>query len=395
MTAPAREAGRAPAARAAHAPPRVLHVVAPMYEGGLERVVTMLAVAQRAAGVDARVVAVLDRAGAHPFVERLAAHGVPVQALVVSRRGYLEERRAIAALAATAPDTVVHTHGYRPDVIAASAARRAGRATVSTVHGFTGGGWRNRIYEALQVRALRRADAVVAVAATVARRLEGQGVPPARLATLANAFAPYPDLLDRAAARAALGVAPDAVQVAWVGRVSHEKGADVLVRALPALADLPVRVSIVGDGPARGAVEAEAARLGVADRLQWHGMVAGAGRFLRAFDAFVLSSRTEGTPIALLEAMAAGVPIVATRVGGVPDVVTSDHAELVPSEQPDALAAAVRATLASPAAARARAGRAAARVADAYGVSPWVASYDRIYADARAASRLASGSRER
>lgn len=357
----------------------ILHVLAPAAEGGLERVVAMLVTAQRAAGQDARAVAVLDREGAHPFVERLAASDIPVSTLVMPGRDYLAERRALARLAASRPRVVVHTHGYRPDVIAASAARAVARPTVSTVHGFTGGGWRNRLYERVQQRALRRADAVVAVATTVAGRLAGAGVSSRRLFTVPNAFEPYADLLPRAEAREALGIAPRATQFGWVGRVSPEKGADVLVAALPFVDAPDVGVSVVGDGPARGAAMAQAERLGVASRLTWHGMLPGAGRYLLAFDALVLSSRTEGTPVVLLEAMAAGVPVVATAVGGVPEMLPEGHGLLVPTEQPAALAAAMGRVLRDPAAARARAALARARVGRDYAVAPWVAAYDDVY----------------
>ena len=98
-----------------------------------------------------------------------------------------------------------------------------------------------------------------------------------------------------------------------------------------------------------------------------------------AFDAWVLSSRTEGTPVTLFEAVAAGVPVVATRVGGVPDVVGEGEAILVPPEDPEALAAAIRAVHASPLAAAARADRASRRVATEFAAAPWLDAYDRAY----------------
>jgi len=107
-----------------------------------------------------------------------------------------------------------------------------------------------------------------------------------------------------------------------VGRLSREKGADVILDAIAACKP-PWRLSIIGDGPERERLKQQAARLGITDRVTWHGPVSNAGKLLSAFDAFVLSSRTEGTPIVLFEAMHSGVPIVTTSVGGVPDVVSS------------------------------------------------------------------------
>ena len=98
-----------------------------------------------------------------------------------------------------------------------------------------------------------------------------------------------------------------------------------------------------------------------------------------AFDVFVLSSRTEGTPIALFEAMAAGVPIVATRVGGVPDVVSPLEAALVPAEDPVALAAEIRAIYRDPATGQRRARAARARLERDFSVAPWLDRYEAIY----------------
>src|SRR5207244_355223 len=90
-------------------------------------------------------------------------------------------------------------------------------------------------------------------------------------------------------------------------------------------------------------------------RVRWHGAIPFAGSLFAAFDAVVLSSRTEGTPIVLLEAMAAGVPVIAARVGGIPDVVTDEEATLVPAENPARLAAALDALRTDPVAASHRA----------------------------------------
>jgi glycosyltransferase involved in cell wall biosynthesis len=98
-----------------------------------------------------------------------------------------------------------------------------------------------------------------------------------------------------------------------------------------------------------------------------------------AFDVFVLSSRTEGTPIVLFEAMAAGVPVVATAVGGVPGVVSPAEAVLIPPGDPASLAAAIRTTLRDPAAARERTRAARQRLEREFGAQPWLERYDVVY----------------
>ena len=358
----------------------IVHVVAPAEFGGLERVVQMLGRGLSGHGHDVHVLAVVVRGQtADPFLAPLADAGVSTRTLAVPGRAYRRERTAVArALRQLRPD-VVHTHGYRPDVLDAGVARRLGIPVVTTVHGFTGGGWKNRFYEWLQSRSFRRFDAVVAVSWPLARRLERSGVPSSRIHAVPNAWQPMAPALDRETARRILGLPPHSFVVGWVGRLSHEKGPDVLLDALLHLRDLPLLVSVVGSGIMQGALRTQAEHLGLNGRVRWHGAVPDAGRLLSAFDVCVLSSRTEGTPIVLFEAMAAGVPVVATCVGGVPDVVSAAEAALVPSEDPVALAAGIRAVYRDPAAARARALAARARLDRDFGVARWLDRYEAIY----------------
>ena len=360
----------------------VMLVTAPGQFGGLESVVAALALGLRSRGWPLHALAFLD-AGTerNGLVERLEAGGVAVRAVQVRRRAYRFERAALRRAAGEVGAQLVHTHGARVDVIDSPVARRLGLATVTTLHGFTGGGLKNRTYERLQLRVVRRCDAVVAVSRAMMPRLEARGVPTNRLHLIPNAFSPDVVPLERAAARAALGVSHEGLHIGWVGRLTPEKGADVLLAAVARLIDLPLAVSIVGDGLQADRLRVEAEALGVASRITWHGHVTDAGRFLRAFDLFVLSSRTEGTPIALFEAIAAGVPVVTTAVGGVPDVVTNAEAMLVPPGDPTALAAAVRRALLNPEAALDRARAAKGRIAERFQVEPWLEAYEKVYRD--------------
>jgi len=357
--------------------PKVLHVLAPAREGGLERVVTMLSGIQAAEG--AHVAAVLEPGSEndHPFVRGLESRGVPVTTIVVGARSYLREYRGLKELIARLRPGVVHTHGYRSDVIGIAAARSARIPSVSTVHGFTGGGIRNRINEHIQCLALRRAAAVIAVAAPIVERLARAGVPRARIHCIPNGFT-HGTQLPRSLARQRLGISDGTLVAGWVGRLSAEKGADVLLRAL-AQTETSWQASIIGDGPERERLGQLALDLGINDRVTWHGAVSDAGSLFSAFDAFVLSSRTEGTPIVLFEAMDASVPVVATTVGGVPDVITDADAILVPSENPPAIARGLRTIKENPAAARKRSFHARGRLTSAFGDSAWVAAIDAVY----------------
>jgi glycosyltransferase involved in cell wall biosynthesis len=360
---------------------RVLHVLAPAQVGGLERVVQLLAQGQARSGEEVHVAALLESARAdHRLLDTLAAGGVTTHPMVLPARAYWRERNATLELCRRLRPDVVHTHGYRPDVVDAGAARRLDIPTVTTIHGFAEPDWKNRFYEWLQRRACRRFDAVVAVSRPLVEQLIGEGVPPHVIFFVQNAWQETAPPLSRTEARRALGVVDDGFLVGWAGRLSGEKGPDVLLDALLHLSDLPVSVSVMGNGRERGSLAARARRLDVERKVRWHGVVPDAGRLFAAFDVFVLSSRTEGTPMVLFEAMAAGVPIVATRVGGVPDVVSPAEAALVSANDSAALAAAIRAVHQDTAAAQRRARAARARLERDFSVGPWLKRYEAIYA---------------
>lgn len=361
-------------------PLTILHVTAPAEVGGLESVVTMLARGHKAMGHRVCVAGLVDPGdAAHPFLESLASEGVEVSPIALPTRAYGREREAVRRLCASLGPDVVHTHGYRSDVVDGSVGRSAGIPTVTTVHGFTGGGVRNRVYEWIQERAFRGFDAVVAVSEPIARRLEGRGVARERIHVIPNAFDGSAALVGRADARERLGIPRDEFSIAWVGRLSEEKGPDVFIDAVPLLAAPRPTISIIGGGPDEAALRQRSERLGISDGIRWHGLVRGAGALLAAFDALVLSSRTEGIPIVLLEAAAAGTPIVATRVGGVPSMFAEGEALLVPPGDPRALAAAIDAVRSHPAAARERAEAARQRLERDFAPGPWLERYEALY----------------
>lgn len=360
--------------------PAVLHVTAPAEFGGLERVVAALARGMHRRERRVHVLAFVDVGSVdHPLVQELREAGVPATGVEVPSRAYRFERAALRRVASETGACLVHTHGARVDVVDLPAARRLGLTTVSTLHGFTGGGWKNRLYEWLQVRAARRCDGVVAVSRCMAERLRREGVPPGRLHVIPNAWFPRRPPLPRLEARNALGVPAEGLRIGWVGRLTCEKGADVLLDAVALLEDLPISVSIVGSGSDQAALSERARAKGIAARITWHGAVPDAARLMGAFDLFALTSRTEGTPIVLFEAMAAGSPLVVTAVGGVPDVVTPREAHVVPAENPAALAAAIRDVCSNAAAARSRVLAARARLSERFGLDPWLDAYEQLY----------------
>ncbi|MGE5730048.1 MAG: glycosyltransferase [Gemmatimonas sp.] len=363
----------------------ILHLLAPAPVGGLETVVSTLAAAQRRAGHTVVVAPTLSAPGdGWNFTASLEHTDVELVPLMVPRRGYLRERALIREICRSRGVSVVHTHGYRSDIVGGHAGHESGVPIVTTVHGFTGGGWKNRAYERLQRFAFRRFDAVVAVSRPQADELRASGVSPQRIRIVPNALAAHPAPLDRVEARRALGLPADGLVAGWVGRVSREKGIDVFIDALASLQDRVLQAAIMGDGPER-AIEMARAESMAPSRFIWLGAVPDASRYFAAFDLFVMSSRTEGLPMVMLEAMAAGTPIVATNVGGIPDLISPTEGMLVRPEDPEALADAMRATLDDREAASARARAARLRQKTEFDVGPWSARYESIYRELIAA----------
>ena len=363
---------------------RVLHVAAPAAFGGLEQVVSTLATAQTASGDEVHVATLSADAGAVAFCAPLAERGVATHLLDVPPRDYWRQHSAIVALGRRLRPDVVHTHGYQADVVAGPAARRAESAVVTTLHGFTRGGWRNRCYEWLQRRLAHRCDAVVAVSDAIAHELAATGVPGERLHVIPNVLPPSGPRLDRGAVRQALGIAEERWVIGWAGRLSREKGLDVLLDALALDPHPGYDLVVMGDGPERDTLVAQAELLGIGDRVTWAGVVPGAERYFAGFDLLVLSSRTEGSPIVLLEAMAAGIPIVATAVGGVTELLSPTTAVLVAPDDPAALREAIAAAHDDPATARQRATRARERAAHRSDPLRWASRYAEAYGAALA-----------
>lgn len=359
----------------------IVHCLSPAAYGGLESVVEALAAGQRDRGHSVTIFATVSNP-AHPFIARMGNLNIDVFDVLVSSKDIKKERRFFAETIKSLSPDVIHSHGYRPDILDIPIARKLGIPTVSTVHGFTGGDWKLKIYEMLQMRALRQASAVVAVSRNVAERLRQARVPEPKVHVIPNAYsktAQFSSPQDRQSARQKLGISQDETRIGWIGRISEEKGLDIMIEAAGLFKDQSIILSVIGDGAEYDKSLSKAAALGISNRVIFHGSLQNAGDLLPAFDLLALSSRTEGTPMVILEAMGRGIPVVSTAVGGIPDMLSDQEAILVPPNDPPALARAIEESLSFPAAARERAQSALKKLQEKYGTESWLDAYERLY----------------
>ena len=277
---------------------------------------------------------------------------------------------------------VVHSHEFSMAVYGAAAARFARLPHVITMHGGMGFADRGRRRTALRWAA-RGSRAFVAVSRPGAEALETSlSLPSGRCLVVENGIAP--EAPSAADLRRELGLPGNALVLLAIGNLYAVKGHDVLLKALggigPALAGRPWRLLIAGRGEEESALRATAARAGIAPWVSLLGLRADVADLLAAADLFVMPSRSEGLPLALLEAMFAGKAIVASRVGGIPNAVGGDGAVLVPPDDPGALAEGLE-RVAADEGLRAALGRSAAEAARSrYTVAAMADTYERLYA---------------
>lgn len=361
-----------------HLQPRLLQLIAPAPFGGAESVCRALA---RAYPGSATLAVLLQSGGSHPFVEQALAEGSDIRVLTGGRRRYDREVDLVAALLEEIRPAVLHTHIYHADFVGWFAARRSGLPIVAHVHGITGGDWKDRLYQWFDLRLLRGFDALICVSESVRKRLVDAGCRADRTHVVPNPYA-GPQTLPRADARRALGIEPGRPVIGWIGRLSIEKGADLLLRTLQCLPEPRPLTVVIGDGPEMPALRALTEELGLRADVHFAGELAGAATLLTAFDALVISSRSEGLPMTLLEAMGAGTPVVAFAIGGIPDALDESTGRLAPPLDVSMLAARIAEALADEAGSGQRAAEAARRVRERYGIGPWVAAISEVHATA-------------
>jgi glycosyltransferase involved in cell wall biosynthesis len=328
----------------------VVHLAASTFYGGPERQMLGLA---RALALECRSAFWLFAEGGRYRAFADEAHRQGFQATVLTN-DTPRLRQALSDLAEQFQREradVLCCHGYKANLLGRVAARRRGIPVVAVSRGWTGESLRVRLYERLDRWNLRWMDRVVCVSEGQAVKVRRAGVPTERVVVIHNAvqaerFA-RPDPARRHVLERMFPRSPRWI-VGAAGRLSPEKGFGVLIEAASRIGDPSVGFVHFGDGPLRMELQQHIAAAGLADRFVLAGFRNNLDEFMPFFDVLALPSFTEGLPNVVLEAFAASVPVVATAVGGTPEVVVDgESGYLVPPGDSAVLARRIGDTLAS------------------------------------------------
>lgn len=359
----------------------VLHVVHSLGTGGTERLV--IDICTRLQTFFRMAVCCLDDAGtrAHELTERK----IPVVAL--GRRPGFQPMLGyrIANVAAHHAVTIIHCHHYSPFVYGRIATLFGSQLKlVFTEHGRLSDDPPSLKRRLVNPLLSRLPGSLHSVSHALRDSMVAEGFSGRRIHVIPNGIdvGPRPTQAERQAVRRELGIGPAAIVIGSVARLDPVKDLETLLNAFAELRTScrNAIVVIIGDGAERGRLEAAAHRLGVGDGVRFLGARDDIRRLLPAFDVYVNSSISEGISLTILEAMAAELPLVATQVGGTPEIVTDGLTGLlVPPRRPAALTAALRALCTDPARRERLAATAREHLEQRFTLDRMIGQYARIY----------------
>ena len=357
---------------------RILQVALSLNPGGTERLIVELA--KRLHPELPTAVCCLDDAGA--WASELEDIGIRVTALDRKPGFQPGLGRAVARIMREHRASVLHAHHYSPFIYSCLARVIVPSARiVFTEHGRLGDAGPSRKRRLANAVAGRVTDFVCGVSEDVRQHLIGEGFAPARVGVIYNGIdvGALPGLDVRQRIRHDLGVGDDVIVVGTIARLDPVKDLGTLIRAATLAARTqPVQLVVIGDGPERASLEALAAQTGSL-RVRFLGHREDARQWLAGCDLYVNSSITEGVSLTILEAMAAGLPVVATRVGGNPEVIDDTCGRLVPCRSAEHMSVAIR-TLASERPLRQALGAAGRRrVLEHFTIERMIGEYRRVY----------------
>ncbi len=323
----------------------ILHLRASNFVGGPERQVLRYAGYEQGGTIETIIGSFVGEAEGKAFLREAESRGFATLAL--GHCGPLALAARLATFIRENNVAVLCTHGYKATIIGLLARRKVPVAVVPFLRGWTAEDPKVKFYEWLERRLLPTCDRIVCLSENQQERVGHGGALAGKVRVVTNVIEPLPlDTNQRGVARRDLlqrfELPEDAVIIASAGRLSPEKGTEFFIQAIPRIAAAfpKARFLIFGSGPKRARLGMLAVKLGVADRVRFAGLVAEFPSLVRGVDLVVNPSLTEEMPNVLLEAMAVQVPVIATAVGGVPELTDGGRACcMVPARDADAIAA--------------------------------------------------------
>ncbi len=324
---------------------RVLHLRASNFYGGPERQLHFHALQAKSSEIELHIASFSERNRSPEFLKVIEADGIPVHLIDVSSaydRGAIGKLRDLLDRSEI---NILCTHDYRSHLIGWLAARGSAVRWIAFSRGFTQDNWKIRLYHGIEKFIIRFADRVVAVSASQAEKLRQLHVAPEKIAVVHNAIDPIVfQSIERLSLRQRFALPAESIVGFACGRFSAEKGQADLIRAMAIASarDPRLRLIMVGDGPEFELCRELVTRQQLEQIVFMPGFERDAVAYLKDADFLVNPSLSEGLPNVILEAMAVGVPVIATNVGGVPELLTDNESGLlVPPSDPAALATAM------------------------------------------------------
>jgi glycosyltransferase involved in cell wall biosynthesis len=355
-------------------PIRIVMLIDSFLAGGAERIAVEVACGLDRNRFEPSVIATRTSG---PLEDKLRSAGIPY--LVLGRRRGFAPMKLLKAHRAIAGADILHAHKLGSNMWGALLARTTRVPLVVREPTFSGVRTKQRSlgYRHWVAPVARR---VICPTEVVARSLEADGFTPQQIRVIPNGV-PLDAALPRTEARAELGLDESARVVGIVARLRLEKAHEVLLRAIARIADArpDLRLAVVGDGSRRAELTQLGDQLGIGERIVWAGERRDARRVISAFDMGVICSSWEGLPVAALETMAAGVPLVATRVGTLPEILADGAGVLVDVGDDAALAVALAQLLDDPVAARAIGERGRDRIRREHAFERMISEFAAIY----------------
>ena len=361
----------------------VMHVVASLDIGGLESVVVNLMKKHDRSKFKPAVCCLLGKGALGSIIENLGVDVIELQ----KRRGidYLTVYK-LATILRKRKILILHTHNINPHIHGSLAGEIAGvPININTKHGAEIP-FRRRISRVFWDKVIvRSTDRIVAVSEDAKNALiRIAGIDPNKVVTIANGIdiEEHSKEIDIREKKREIGILDEDFIIGNVARLSGEKDHNNLLEAFfIVLQKFPnIKLVLVGDGPLRRELEDKAQRLGIKERTLFSGFRRDVPELLKTFDVFVLSSITEGTSMTILEAMAAGLPVVATNVGGNPEIVVNEKTGIiVPPKDPPALAEAIIRIMSDRNLAEAMGAAGRERVKKLYSSDRMVREYEELY----------------